>query len=198
MLCSHGASDPTAQQSYSEAVPYLRPMHLSAIVAVSENGVIGDDNQIPWYLPADLKYFKRVTLGHPVIMGRKCFQSIGRALPKRLNVVMTRNAFFVADGVTVVHSGEQALEVARHEVADHDGEQKAFVIGGADIYRLFWAQTQTLYYTLVHTEVDGDIRFPDVDPAEWRLASEERHEADAKNPHAYTFRVYERHAPPPA
>ena len=167
-------------------------MLLSAIVAVSANGVIGDDNQIPWYLPADLRYFKRVTLGHPVLMGRKCFQSIGRALPKRLNVVMTRNAFFVADGVTVAHSGEQALEVARAS-----GAEEAFVIGGADIYRLFWAQTRTLYYTLVHTEVDGDVRFPDVDPAEWRLTSEERHEADAKNPHAYTFRVYERHAPPP-
>ena len=167
-------------------------MKLSAIVAVAENGVIGDDNQIPWYLPADLRYFKRVTLGHPVIMGRKCFQSIGRALPKRLNVVMTRNAFFVADGVTVAHSGEQALGAARAS-----GAGEAFVIGGADIYRRFWAQTQTLYYTRVHTEVDGDIRFPEPSPDEWRHLSEERHEADAKNPHAYTFHVYERHAPPP-
>ena len=166
-------------------------MHLAAIVAVSANGVIGDDNQIPWYLPADLKYFKRVTLGHPVLMGRKCFQSIGRPLPKRLNVVLTRNAFFVADGVTVVHSPEQALEVARHS-----GAEMAFVIGGADIYEAFRAQTQTLYYTLVHTEVEGEIRFPDPDPAEWRLSAEERHEADAKNPHAYSFRVYERIAPP--
>ena len=162
-------------------------MHLAAIVAVSANGVIGDDNQIPWYLPADLKYFKRVTLGRPVLMGRKCFQSIGRPLPGRLNVVLTRNAFFVADGVTVAHSPERALEVARAS-----GAETAFVIGGADIYELFWARTQTLYYTHVHVEVEGDVRFPEPDEAEWRLASEEHHGADAKNPHAYTFRVYER------
>ena len=162
-------------------------MMLSAIVAVSENGIIGDDNQIPWYLPADLAYFKRTTMGKPVIMGRKCFESIGRPLPKRLNVVLTRNAFFTADGVIVTHSGAQAMEVAAAS-----GAAEAFVIGGADIYRLFWAQTRTLYYTLVHTEVDGDIRFPDLDEAEWSLTSEERHEADAKNAHAYTFRVYER------
>ena len=125
-------------------------MKLSAIVAVSANGVIGADNQIPWYLPDDLKYFKRVTLGHPVLMGRKCFASIGRPLPKRLNVVLTRNAFYVADGVTVAHSPEQALEVARHS-----GAETAFVIGGADIYELFWAQTQTLYLTRVHAEFEG-------------------------------------------
>ncbi len=165
-------------------------MTIAAIVAVSENGVIGDDNQIPWYLPADLAYFKRTTVGKPVIMGRKCFQSIGRALPKRLNVVLTRNAFFVADGVTVVHSGEQAMEVAAG-----GGAETAFVIGGADIYELFWAQTRTLYYTLVHAEVAGDVKFPSIDGAEWSLTSEERHEADDKNAHAYTFRVYERRMP---
>ncbi len=165
-------------------------MTIAAIVAVSENGVIGDDNQIPWYLPADLAYFKRTTVGKPVIMGRKCFQSIGRALPKRLNVVLTRNAFFAADGATVVHGGAQAMEVAAAS-----GAETAFVIGGADIYELFWAQTRTLYYTLVHTAVEGDIKFPDLDEAEWRLTSEERHEADAKNAHAYTFRVYERRLP---
>ncbi len=165
-------------------------MTIAAIVAVSENGVIGDDNQIPWYLPADLAYFKRTTVGKPVIMGRKCFQSIGRPLPKRTNVVLTRNAFFVADGVTVVHSGEQAMEVAAAS-----GAETAFVIGGADIYELFWLQTRTLYYTLVHTEVAGDVKFPSLDEAEWRLTSEERHEADDKNAHAYTFRVYERRLP---
>ncbi len=165
-------------------------MTIAAIVAVSENGVIGDDNQIPWYLPADLAYFKRTTVGKPVIMGRKCFQSIGRALPKRTNVVLTRNAFFVADGVTVVHSGEQAVEVAAAS-----GAETAFVIGGADIYELFWLQTRVLYYTLVHTQVAGDVKFPSLDEAEWQLTSEERHEADDKNAHAYTFRVYERRLP---
>lgn len=167
--------------------PYFARMRIAAIVAVSQNGIIGDDNQIPWYLPTDLNYFKRVTLGHPVIMGRKNFQSIGRPLPKRLNIVLTRSAFWRADGVEIANSASEALQIA-----SDSGAQSAFIIGGADIYSLFWAQTQTLYYTEVHVEVEGDVRFPGFDLSEWQLLSSEHHEADAKNEFAYTFKVYER------
>lgn len=162
-------------------------MTFAAIVAVSANGVIGDDNQIPWYLPADLAYFKRVTLGHPIIMGRKNFQSIGRALPKRLNIVLTRNPFFRADGVEVAYSTEEA-----QDIAEASGAEKVFIIGGADIYQAFWAQTQTLYYTEVHTEVEGDVFFPTVDLSEWELVSSDARPTDEKHAFAYTFKVYER------
>ena len=162
-------------------------MTLAAIVAVAANGVIGDDNQIPWYLPADLAYFKRVTVGHPVIMGRKCFQSIGRPLPKRLNVVLTRNPFFLADGVEVAHAPAEALAIAAES-----GAAEAFIIGGADIYRAFWAQTQTLYLTEVHAEFPGDVRFEIPDPEAWRLVASESHEPDTKNAYGYTFQRFER------
>ena len=162
-------------------------MTLAAIVAVAANGVIGDDNQIPWYLPADLAYFKRVTLGHPVIMGRKCFQSIGRPLPKRLNVVLTRNGYFLADGVELAYAPADALAIA-----ERSGAEVAFVIGGAEVYRAFWAQTQTLYYTEVHAELPGDVYFDFPDPDAWALVSSESHDADAKNAFGYTFKVFER------
>ena len=166
-------------------------MTLAAIVAMTPQRVIGADNQIPWYLPADLKYFRRRTLGHPVLMGRKCFQSIGRPLPKRTNVVLTRNPFFLSSGVVVAHDGDEALAVAR-EAAAEAGVETVFVIGGADIYRLYWEATDVLYLTEVEADVEGDVYFPEVTDAEWRLVSSERHEPDAKNEYAYTFHVYER------
>lgn len=166
-------------------------MTLAAIVAMTPQRVIGADNRIPWYLPADLKYFKRRTLGHPVIMGRKCYQSIGRPLPKRTNVVLTRNPFFVSSGVTVAHDGDEALAVAEAALRDSDADT-AFVIGGADVYQLYWDATDVLYLTEVEAEVPGDVYFPEVTADEWRLASSERHEPDGKNEYAYTYKVYER------
>ena len=172
-------------------------MTLSAIVAMTPQRVIGADNQIPWYLPADLTYFRRRTLGHPVLMGRKCFQSIGRPLPKRTNVVLTRDPFFAATGMAVAHDRDEALAIAEAAAAA-DGLDTVFVIGGADIYRLYWDATELLYLTEVETDAPGDVYFPEVTDAEWRLVSSERHGPDAKNEFAHTFRVYERHAPPPA
>ena len=162
-------------------------MTLAAIVAMTADRVIGADGQIPWYLPADLQYFKRTTMGHPVIMGRKCFESIGRPLPKRTNIVLTRNAFYAASGVQVVHDADEALAAAQAT-----GAEQAFVIGGADIYRLFWPQTTRLYMTAVHAKIPGDVYFPEVGLEGWRMLSHEVHRPDEKNRYPYSFHVYER------
>ena len=162
-------------------------MLISAIVAYAENFVIGKDNQIPWHLPGDLKYFKRVTLGHCVIMGRKCFESVGHPLPKRTNIVVTRNPDYFASGCVIKHSIEDGLEEARER-----GEEEAFILGGAEIYAQSMPKVDKLYITVVHASVPGDTYFPEPDWDNWVLVSKERHEADEKNPYPYTFTVYER------
>lgn len=162
-------------------------MLVSAIVATAKNNVIGKDNQIPWYLPADLAYFKRTTLGHHIIMGRNSFHSIGRPLPKRTNIVVTRDPFFQADGVLVAHSVEEALGMAYD-----NGETEVFIIGGGAIYRETQDLWDKIYLTEVALEVEGDVFFPETDPAEWRETWREHHEPDAKNEWAYTFRILER------
>ncbi len=162
-------------------------MLVSAIVAVAKNNVIGKDNQIPWYLPADLAYFKRTTLNHFVLMGRNSFLSIGRPLPKRTNVVITRNPFFTADGVLLAHSVEEALGLAFEA-----GETEAFILGGGEIYRASVHLWDKVYLTEIDAEVEGDTIFPALDPAEWQETWRETHPADAKNEFAYTFRILER------
>jgi dihydrofolate reductase len=162
-------------------------MTVSAIVAIARNHAIGHNNQIPWYLPSDLKYFKKVTTGHHVIMGRKSFESIGRPLPNRTNVVITRDPFFVATGCKVVHSLEEALVFA-----DEHGEMEAFVIGGGEIYRQCWPYLDRLYLTEVGVEPEADVFFPEVEEKEWREVSREAHPADEKNEFGYVFRVLER------
>ena len=163
-------------------------MTVSAIVATARNLAIGRQNQIPWYLPADLKYFKKVTTGHHVIMGRKSFQSIGRPLPNRVNVVVTHDPFFVATGCTVAHSLEEALEMA-----EANGETEAFVIGGGEIYRKSWPYLDRLYLTEVDMVPEaGDVFFPAIDENEWNELSREAHPADEKNEFGYVFRVLER------
>ncbi len=165
-------------------------MIVSAIVAVANGGVIGYDNRIPWYLPADLQYFKRTTLHHHILMGRRSFLSIGRPLPHRINVVVTRDPFFVATGCLVVHSIEQALETAYD-----NGESEAFIIGGGEIYRQSMPFWDRLYWTEVDLEVKGDTYFPEMDWSQWVLLSSEPHEADSKNEHAYCFKIFERNRP---
>lgn len=162
-------------------------MIVSAIVATAKNNVIGRDNDIPWYLPADLQYFKRTTLDHHIIMGRKSFQSIGRPLPKRTNVVISRNPFFIASNCMIAASVEEALSIALD-----NGETEAFIIGGGEIYALSQAYWDRVYLTEVDLEVEGDVFFPALDPAEWTLVSNETHLPDEKNEHAYTFKIYER------
>lgn len=158
-------------------------MQLSAIVATDRLGTIGKDGDIPWYLPADLKFFKRITSGHPVIMGRKTFRSIGRPLPNRTNIVLTRDPFFTATGTVVVHSLREALG---HPAVTEARE--SFIIGGGELYRQALPMTTTVYRTIVDTEVaDGDAFFPDLPADEWREVWSEAHRPDAKNTFAYRF-----------
>ncbi|MFK7808130.1 MAG: dihydrofolate reductase [Saprospiraceae bacterium] len=162
-------------------------MTVSAIVATAKNNVIGINNGIPWYLPADLKYFKRTTLNHHIIMGRKSYESIGRPLPKRTNVIVTRDPFYAASNCLITHSVEEALKLALD-----NNEDEAFIIGGGEIYKLAMPFVNRLYLTEVDLEVEGAVYFPEIDLSEWELISEESHEPDEKNEMAYTFKVLER------
>lgn len=162
-------------------------MKISCIVAVAQDLVIGKDNDIPWYLPADLQYFKKRTLGHHIIMGRKCYASIGRPLPKRTNVIITRDPFFISTNCLVTHSIAEALEQAQD-----NGEEEAFIIGGGTIYEQTADLWDKLYLTEVDLKVEGDIYFPALDMDQWNLTSEEAHKADDKNEHNYVFKIYER------
>jgi dihydrofolate reductase len=162
-------------------------MAVSLIVAVSENGVIGRDGGLPWRLSADLKHFKKTTMGHHLIIGRRTWDEVGEPLPGRTMVVVTRSRHFAPEGVRVAHSLAEALDIA-----SDDGEP--FIGGGAHIYRMALENDRVdrLYLTRVHAEVEGDTFFPDVDLDRWELVSEEHHEADEKNEHPYSFLVYER------
>ncbi len=162
-------------------------MTVSMIVAVSDNGVIGRDGGLPWHLPRDLKHFKATTMGHHLIIGRRTWDEVGMPLPGRTMVVVTRSRSFEAEGAVVVHSLEEAIEVARTD-------EESFVGGGAHIYRMALAQdlVDRLYITRIHAEVDGDTFLPEIDFDDWQLVSSERHEADEKNTHACTFQVFER------
>lgn len=162
-------------------------MIVSAIVAAAKNRVIGMHNQIPWYLPADLKYFKKTTLNHHVIMGRNTFASIGRPLPQRTNIVVTRDLFFAATDCMVVHSVDEALDLAYD-----NGETEAFIIGGGQIYEQSQDYWDKIYLTEVDLEPEGEVFFPKIEPKEWRLTFKEVHKADAKNEMDYIFKVYNR------
>jgi dihydrofolate reductase len=163
-------------------------MKVYSIVACSSNRAIGRDNQIPWYLPADLSYFKKVTSGHCIIMGRKTYESIGRPLPKRVNIVISRNKEFKPEGVLVFSSFLEAIQYASKEV-----NRDIFVIGGGEIYRQALAVSSKIFYTEVDTEIiDATVFFPEIATSEWTLLSEEFHQKDEHNPYNYTFKVYER------
>jgi dihydrofolate reductase len=162
-------------------------MRISCIAAMSENGVIGRDGEIPWRLPSDLARFKRTTMGRALVMGRRTWESIGKKpLPGRRHVVITRrDGYVVPPGVDVVGSFDEALERLR-------GEEDVFVVGGEKVYASALPVADRVYLTVVHAEFDGDTRFPDPELRGFRLVSEERCEADGANPFAHTFRVYER------
>ncbi|OOF06709.1 MULTISPECIES: type 3 dihydrofolate reductase [Salinivibrio] len=159
-------------------------MRISLVAAMANDRVIGKDNQMPWHLPADLAWFKRTTLGHPVVMGRKTFESIGRPLPKRINVVVSGDADFAPEGVTVVRSPEQALEVVA-------GYEEVMVIGGGTIYQAFLPQADRLYLTFIDLDVDGDTRFPEWGTG-WSKIEVGTHPVDEKNAHPLTFTVWDR------
>jgi dihydrofolate reductase len=162
-------------------------MQISCIVATADNNVIGKDNDIPWYLPADLSYFKKTTINHHIIMGKNCYNSIGRPLPKRTNVILTKDPYFIVSNCLIAHSIPEALEIAYK-----NGEEEAFIVGGAKIYEQTVNLWDKLYLTRVDLDVEGDVYFPEVDFSEWNLISEEKHQADEKNPHDYSFLIYER------
>lgn len=165
-------------------------MKLSMIVAVAENGVIGRNNSLPWYLPNDLKYFKQTTMGKPVIMGRKTYESIGKPLPGRTNIVITRQADYQPEGVKVVNSVEAARELAE-SVCLIDGQEEAMIMGGAEIYTLALPHTDRLYLTEVHADVEGDAFFPEYDKSLWQEVAREDFAAEGPNPYNYSFVVYE-------
>ncbi len=162
-------------------------MTISLIVALSSNGVIGRDGDLPWHLPADLKHFKRTTMGHHLIIGRRTWEEVGKPLPGRTMVVVTRSRRFAPEGAQVARSVEQALELAA-------GDDEPFIGGGSQIYRIALARdlVERIYFTRIHADVEGDTFFPDFDLDEWELDSEEHHEADEKNEFDYSFLVYER------
>lgn len=168
-------------------------MRLAMIVAQSQNRVIGHRNRLPWYLPEDLKYFKRITQGKPIIMGRKTFESIGRPLPGRTNIVITRDPDWQGKGagVRVVHSLQDAIELAE-SLALINGLDEALVIGGAEIYALALPRAERIYLTQVHAEVEGDAFFPRLDPAEWQEVGRQDFAAVEPNPYDYSFIVLDR------
>jgi len=158
---------------------------ISLIVAVSTNNVIGADGDLPWRLSDDLKRFKAVTMGKPIVMGRKTYESIGRPLPGRQNIVITRQGDFMADGCDVVRSTADAVEVA-------GGADEIMVIGGSQIYAAFLPLAERIYLTRVHTEAEGDVFFPPLDKEEWRESASERYDADALNDYACTVTTLSR------
>jgi len=164
-------------------------MKISLIVAVSRNGVIGIDNQLPWHLPEDLKYFKSVTMGKPIIMGRKTYDSIGRPLPGRTNIVITRDSSWQAEGVEVAQTLAQAMTLGRLACANA-GADEAMVIGGEQIYRMTLPAADRLYLTEVQAEVEGDAFFPEFDAKEWQQVSEQLPELT--DTHPYRFLILER------
>ncbi len=162
-------------------------MRIALIAAVARNGVIGREGTLPWRLPDDLKQFKARTLGRPVVMGRKTWESLKKPLAGRLNLVLTRQRGYVAPGAEVAGSFDEAI--AR---AEREGAGEAWVIGGADLYEVALARADRLVITHVDAEVEGDARFPEVDWSRWRVVEEEAHPADERHAYAFTVRVYER------
>jgi dihydrofolate reductase len=166
-------------------------MKIALLAAMSENLVIGRDGDLPWRLPADLRRVKTLTTGHVVVMGRRTYDSVGRPLPNRTNIVITRNAEFAAEGVTIAHGLDEALTAAAADPRGRDHDE-VFILGGAEIYRAALPHADRLYLTIVHAHVEGDTHFPPFDEDDWRVVEQERFDADERHAHAYTFEVRER------
>ena len=163
-------------------------MTISIIAAVASNNIIGRDNKLPWHMPADLKWFKKLTMGHHVLMGRKTFEEFKKPLPGRTNVVITRNPNWSADGVAMARSLDEAISKA--EAA---GDPEIFVIGGAEVFAQVLHRAGRMYITRIHAEPEGDTFFPEFDDVnEWKLVDSEHFEADEKNAYPYSFLTYER------
>jgi dihydrofolate reductase len=162
-------------------------MIISQIVAVSLNNVIGKDNGLPWHMPTDMAYFKNTTWGHHIVTGRRNYEAEGKALPGRVNIVLTRNPDFqIGDGL-VVHQLDEAIEIARKA-----GEDELFISGGAEIYKLAMPVTNRIYLTRIHAHMEGNTFYPGLDVNIWKEVSIDRRKADENNPFDYDFIVYER------
>lgn len=159
---------------------------ISFIVAMDKNRTIGKDNQLPWYLPADLKFFKKVTMGHPIVMGRKTYESIGKALPGRENIIVTRNVDYQSEDSTVIHSVEELMQYVKGK------NEEVFVIGGAQLFKDTFPVADRLYITEIKHEFEGDTFFPEFNESEWILASSEKGIKDEKNPYDYFYNIYDR------
>lgn len=158
---------------------------ITLIVAAAENNAIGKNNQMPWHLPNDFKYFKGTTRGHSIIMGRKTFESIGRPLPERRNIVLTRDQNYINPDIDVANSVGEVLTYCRDE-------REIFIIGGANVYSQFLPLAQKVHLTRVHTNIDGDAFFPELPPHDWQLVSQDKHGEDEKHPFDYTFEIWEK------
>ncbi len=161
-------------------------MILSSIVAVAKKNVIGGDNKLLWHLPADLKHFKNVTMDHTIIMGRKTYESIGKPLPGRKNIVVTRSEEFKAEGCTVITNLQKAIQLCEQE-------DEVFIIGGAEIFRQSLPAVDKIYITRIDHVFEGDVFFPDLNFSEWKLVKYLKFHADEKNKYDYSFAEYERH-----
>jgi len=160
-------------------------MLISLITAIADNNVIGYKNKLPWHLSADLKYFKKTTMGKPLIMGRKTHESIGKALPGRLNIIITRESDFTAQDCVIAHSEIEALEFA-------DSVEEVIVIGGQSIYELFMPLAKRIYLTEVHAHIEGDTYFPEFDRNEWHETARQDNIRDQNNDHDYSFVILEK------
>jgi dihydrofolate reductase len=161
-------------------------MIFSFIAAIGKNNELGKDNKLLWNMPADMKHFRETTNGHPVVMGRKTFESIGRPLPNRRNIIITRDPSYTHEGIEVVHSIDEALILFK------DIDEEVFNIGGATVYKETFDKADRLYITEIDSEFEADAFFPDIDESVWEKVSSEHHEKDENNPYGYTFIVYER------
>lgn len=162
---------------------------LSMIVAMADNNIIGKDNDMPWHLPADLAYFKKTTLGKPIIMGRKTFESIGRPLPGRRNIVISRDTSYKGNGIEVVNSVEQALALINNSA---DAVDEIMVIGGGAIYRHCLTKANRLYVTHIKANIEGDTQFPEFNDGTWRKVHSVPSVSDEKNIYGLDFCIYER------
>jgi dihydrofolate reductase len=158
---------------------------ITLIVAVADNGVIGRDNTLPWHLPEDLKRFKRLTMGKPIVMGRKTYESIGKPLPGRHNIVVTRDANYHREGITVVHDAGAALRAA-------GPVPEVMVIGGAELFRALLPRAGRLHLTRVHGNIEGDVMWPALDDRHWAVVERESHSADDRHAYSMTFEVWEK------
>lgn len=162
-------------------------MVISHIVAVSRNFVIGKNNSLPWRMPADMRYFHKVTDGHIVIMGRKNYEANGKALKNRTNIVITRNNAFRPDDALVTHDIDKALEIAR---SDHPEE--VFIVGGGEIYKQTLDRADRIYITVIETEVEGDAHYPKIDFSDYTIVSRIHKKADQQNPYDHTYYILEK------